>query len=85
MKAPVVSGKELIKYLSAKGFEIAGRKGSHIRMKKLASPRNLIVIIPDHKELAQGTLRSILRQNPDVLMVGEIRDFETGDIAIKQL
>jgi type IV pilus assembly protein PilB len=28
-------------------------------------------------------LRSILRQNPDILMVGEIRDFETGDIAIK--
>lgn len=28
-------------------------------------------------------LRSILRQNPDVLMVGEIRDFETADIAIK--
>ena len=39
-----------------------GRKGSHVRMKKLAEPRNLIVIIPDHKELAQGTLRSILRQ-----------------------
>ncbi len=31
---------------------------------------------------SQG-LRSILRQNPDVLMVGEIRDFETADIAIK--
>ena len=31
-------------------------------MKKLTSPRNLIAIIPDHKELAQGTLRSILRQ-----------------------
>ena len=28
-------------------------------------------------------LRSILRQNPDVIMVGEIRDFETADIAIK--
>lgn len=28
-------------------------------------------------------LRAILRQNPDVLMVGEIRDFETGDIAVK--
>ena len=28
-------------------------------------------------------LRSILRQSPDVVMVGEIRDFETGDIAIK--
>jgi type IV pilus assembly protein PilB len=28
-------------------------------------------------------LRSILRQDPDIVMVGEIRDFETVDIAIK--
>lgn len=28
-------------------------------------------------------LRSLLRQNPDVIMIGEIRDFETADIAIK--
>lgn len=28
-------------------------------------------------------LRSILRQDPDIIMVGEIRDFETADIAIK--
>lgn len=28
-------------------------------------------------------LRAILRQSPDVVMVGEIRDFETADIAIK--
>ncbi len=62
MKTPVVSGKEMIKYLSKSGFEILGRKGSHVRLKKLTEPRNLVVIIPDHKELAQGTLRSILRQ-----------------------
>ena len=30
-----------------------------------------------------GALRSILRQDPDVIMIGEIRDFETVDIAIK--
>jgi len=30
-----------------------------------------------------GCLRSILRQDPDVIMVGEIRDYETVDIAIK--
>lgn len=30
---------------------------------------------------AEG-LRSILRQDPDVVMVGEIRDFETADVAI---
>ena len=62
MKAPVVSGKEIIKYLSERGFVIVGRKESHVRMKKLQEPRNLIVVIPDHKELAQGTLRAILRQ-----------------------
>jgi type IV pilus assembly protein PilB len=28
-------------------------------------------------------LRSILRQDPDVIMVGEIRDSETADIAVK--
>lgn len=28
-------------------------------------------------------LRSILRQDPDVVMVGEIRDFETADVAIQ--
>jgi type IV pilus assembly protein PilB len=28
-------------------------------------------------------LRSILRQDPDIVMVGEIRDLETADIAIK--
>jgi type IV pilus assembly protein PilB len=30
-----------------------------------------------------GVLRSFLRQDPDVLMVGEIRDLETAEIAIK--
>ena len=28
-------------------------------------------------------LKSVLRQSPDIVMVGEIRDFETADIAIK--
>ena len=31
---------------------------------------------------AQG-LRHILRQDPNVIMVGEIRDFETAEIAIR--
>jgi len=30
-----------------------------------------------------GALRSFLRQDPDVIMVGEIRDYETAEIAIK--
>jgi type IV pilus assembly protein PilB len=30
-----------------------------------------------------GALRSILRQDPDIIMIGEIRDNETADIAVK--
>ncbi|MFZ3138010.1 MAG: type IV-A pilus assembly ATPase PilB, partial [Thermodesulfovibrionales bacterium] len=30
-----------------------------------------------------AALRSFLRQDPDIIMVGEIRDFETGEISVK--
>lgn len=30
-----------------------------------------------------STLRAFLRQDPDIIMVGEIRDFETAEIAVK--
>ena len=35
-----------------------------------------------HLTFAAG-LRSILRQDPDIVMVGEVRDLETADIAVK--
>lgn len=62
MKTPVLSGKEMVKFLSKEGFKVVGKRGSHIRMKKIVEPRNLVVIIPDHKELAVGTFHAILRQ-----------------------
>ena len=30
-----------------------------------------------------AALRSFFRQDPDIIMVGEIRDYETAEIAIK--
>ena len=39
-----------------------------------------------HEEIGlnfAAALRSFLRQDPDVIMVGEIRDFETAEIAVK--
>src|SRR5690606_39113389 len=36
-----------------------------------------------HKINFAGALRSLLRHDPDVLMVGEIRDEETADVALK--
>jgi len=44
------------------GFVIVGRRGSHVRMKGQRGEEVLIVIVPMHRELAKGTLRSVLRQ-----------------------
>ncbi|NQT95313.1 MAG: Flp pilus assembly complex ATPase component TadA [Candidatus Omnitrophica bacterium] len=38
---------------------------------------------PEIKLTFASGLRSILRQTPDIVLIGEIRDFETADIAIK--
>lgn len=40
-------------------------------------------IDPDHNYTYEIALKSLLRQDPDVLMVGEIRDFETAQTAIR--
>ncbi len=42
-----------------------------------------IQVNPDIKFTFSAGLRSILRQTPDIVLIGEIRDFETADIAIK--
>ena len=34
MKLPIISGKEVIKTLTKEGFQIKGRKGSHVTLEK---------------------------------------------------
>ena len=61
-RLPVISGREMVKTLGKIGFVIVGRKDSHVRMKRRRGKEVLIVIVPMHRELAKGTLRSVLRQ-----------------------
>lgn len=44
---------------------------------------NQVTVNPKTGLIFSRCLRAILRQDPDVIMIGEIRDFETMDIAIK--
>ncbi len=44
---------------------------------------NQVTFRPEIELTFAAALRSILRQDPNIIMVGEIRDFETVDIAIK--
>lgn len=44
---------------------------------------NQVNINPKAGLTFSGTLRSFLRQDPDIIMVGEIRDLETAEISVK--
>lgn len=44
---------------------------------------NQVTVKPEIGLTFAGTLRSILRQDPNIIMIGEIRDYDTVDIAIK--
>ena len=61
-KLKPVSGLKITKALGKAGFQVVGRKGSHVRLKKKAADRVYIVIVPLHPEVKTGTLKSILRQ-----------------------
>jgi len=44
---------------------------------------NQVTVRPEIGLTFASSLRSILRQDPNIIMIGEIRDYETVDIAIK--
>jgi predicted RNA binding protein YcfA (HicA-like mRNA interferase family) len=62
MKLPILSGEEVIKILTKKfGFEVSRQKGSHIVLRKFQGNRKIVTVVPNHKEIAVGTLRGILK------------------------
>ena len=61
-KLPIVFGKEVIKVLSKLGYEHVRTKGSHAILNKMTENGKVTIPVPLHKELAKGTLRSILNQ-----------------------
>ena len=61
-KLKKVSGRDVVKILCNKlNFEISGRSGSHVRLSKQTPDGKIGTVVPMHKELKIGTLKSILR------------------------
>ncbi len=61
-RLPVVSGNKVVKALQQKGFLVVHQRGSHVKLKKTEGDKVYIAIVPMHREIAKGTLKSILRQ-----------------------
>ncbi|MCC6216826.1 MAG: type II/IV secretion system protein [Polyangiaceae bacterium] len=85
---PVGSGKTTTLYAALQ--HIARTRGSTTTMVTLEDPIELQLPFATQTQMNPragmtfaGTLRSVLRQDPNVLMLGEIRDRETAEIAMQ--
>ncbi len=61
-KMPVVSGMQLIKMLSKLGYGIVKQRGSHIKLQKKTRAGTHSITVPQHHEIAKGTLIDILNK-----------------------
>ncbi len=59
-KLPVVSSKQLIKVLYKLGYSVVKQRGSHIKLKKDTIAGTHSITVPEHNEIAKGTLNDIL-------------------------
>ena len=84
MAAPTGEGKtttlySIIDYLNSPEINITTIEDPvEIRIRGLNQ-----IEIDENKSSFSGALRTVLRQDPDIILVGEIRDRETGEIAIQ--
>jgi predicted RNA binding protein YcfA (HicA-like mRNA interferase family) len=54
--------REVKRRLEAAGFAETSQRGSHVKFARQTEAGLRTVIVPRHREVAVGTLRSILRQ-----------------------
>ncbi len=55
--------RDVKRKLESAGFSITTQKGSHVKFLKTIEEGTFTVIVPYHREVSPGTIRSILRQS----------------------
>jgi len=59
--AKPLSAKIVIKVLCKEfGFYFVSQKGSHMKFKKITNGKTIITVVPNYRELSQGTLKGVL-------------------------
>jgi predicted RNA binding protein YcfA (HicA-like mRNA interferase family) len=61
-KILVISSNQLIKVLHKLGYTIVKQRGSHIKLKKVGAAGTHSITVPNHNEIAKGTLNDILNK-----------------------
>jgi predicted RNA binding protein YcfA (HicA-like mRNA interferase family) len=60
-RLPIVSGAEAVRALQRLGFFVDRQRGSHAVLKKVTPQGERGCVLPMHREIALGTLRSALK------------------------
>ncbi len=61
-KLKTLSSREIITFLQSFGFEVTHQRGSHIKLQRKSSWGKDTLIIPERKQIAKGTIKSIFKQ-----------------------
>lgn len=82
---PTGSGKSTTLYTALSGLNVEGVNIVTVEDPVEANINgvNQVQVNPKAELTFAAALRSILRQDPDIIMIGEIRDSETAEIAVK--
>jgi predicted RNA binding protein YcfA (HicA-like mRNA interferase family) len=59
----ILSGIDICDILAENGFVLRRQKGSHLVMQMVVNNSTITVVVPNHKEIKIGTLKSIIRQS----------------------
>jgi predicted RNA binding protein YcfA (HicA-like mRNA interferase family) len=54
--------KEVKRKLEKLGFNVVSQKGSHIKFAKFVQVGTITAVVPKHREVSSGTLKSIIKQ-----------------------
>ena len=72
-KLKVLSGKSIVKIFNIFRFEIVSQRGSHIKLRRIVNGLEQTLTVPDHRELAKGTLKEIYNHASKYISEEELR------------
>lgn len=58
----ILSGNDIISIFEQFGFTLSYGKGSHCKLSRINNGESQVIIVPRHKEITRGTLKSIYRK-----------------------
>jgi len=68
-----LSGDDVLNILEGFGFGVWSQKGSHIKLRRVINGMKQTLIVPHHRAMSPGTLRSIFNQTSIYIPQAELR------------